>query len=393
MPNLIDADGLQTKTQSDYITEFTAAFESIYGADINLDQDTPDGQMMMIFIQATLDVLDLLTQVYNMMDPDNAIGNVLDQRVAINGIQRQAGTYTITNVTVVNSQSVNLYGLDQEVQDIYTVSDNAGTEWKLQTTQLGLSAGTHVLAFRAADPGETLTTPNTITVPVTIVLGVDSVNNPTTYTTLGINEETDAELRLRRQRSVAIVSQGFLESLLAALENINGLESAYIYENTTAVTDGDGVPGHSIWVIVSGSAADEDIAEAIYQKRNAGCGMFGDISYIITQVDGTPFIVKWDIVESEDLYIEFDASSLDGVNPIDPAVIKAGLVELLVPTTYQQMNINELASIVQQIDANCLVTNAGFSLSGAGPWTNTLTPSAKNKKFTVDAANIAITLV
>jgi hypothetical protein len=54
-----------------------------------------------------------------MFDPDNAVGVVLDQRVAINGIQRQAGTYTVTPITVVTSQSVNLYGLDQDVQPVY----------------------------------------------------------------------------------------------------------------------------------------------------------------------------------------------------------------------------------------------------------------------------------
>lgn len=390
MPNQIDAEGLQTATQTELVDQFTADFESIYGADINLSQDTPDGQMMMIFIQAVLDLEDLLTRVYNTFDPDNATGVVLDQRVAINGIQRQAGTYTITNITLVNSQSVNLYGLDQDDEEYYTVSDNQGNEWYLEETELALAAGTHVLSFRAKTPGQNLTVPNTITIPVTIVLGVDSVNNPTAATTEGINEESDAALKIRRQQSVSLASQGYLEGLVAALENITDVSSVLVLENDSSVTDGDGIPGHSIWVIVGGAGADLDIATAIYNKRNAGCGMYGDVTYTITQVDGSPFVVKWDVVEQETLFIKFTATSLDGTTPPDIAAIREGLVTGFVPGLSAQVNINDLATAVQVIDDNTLVTNAGFCLTVGGVYANTLTPTNRNEQFAVSEANIII---
>ncbi len=361
MANSFSALGLQTATRAELISYFNTQFLAIYGADINLDSDTPDGQWIAIIVQSILDLQDLLVQVYNSFDPDLAIGNVLDQRVAINGIQRQAGTYTLTPVTIVNTQSVNLYGIDQTEQDIYTVADNAGNQWLLTTTELGLAAGSNVLNFRAATPGANQTVPNTITVPVTIVLGVASVNNPTTYTTLGINEESDAALRLRRQKSVSLSSQGYLAGLLAALENINGVTSAFVYENNTDATDSDGVPSHSIWVIVAGTADDADIAQAIYTKRNAGCGMFGAVSYDITQIDGTLFPVYWDTVVVQALFIAFTVTPLDGVTPVDIAAIRAGLVESLVPAVNASVNINQLATLVQELDSNALVTSAGFS--------------------------------
>jgi len=361
MPNLIDANGLQTATRDELVAYFTTKYQEIYGADINLSSDSPDGQMRNIFIQSILDLEDLLVQIYNMFDPDNAVGVILDQRVAINGIQRQAGTFTVTAITLVNTQSVNLYGKDQTEQPVYTISDNAGNLWELQETELGLAAGTHVLNFQAAVPGAQLTVPNTINVQVTIVLGVASVNNPTTYTTLGVNEESDAVLKVRRQKSVSLSSQGYLAGLLAELENIEGVSSAYVYENTTSIIDGDGVPGHTIWVIVAGSGAAADIAQAIYSKRNAGCGMFGSLSYVINQVNGIPFTVYWDDVEVQSIFIAFTATSIDGTNPPNIAGIRAGLVESFTPGVYEEVNINGLATLVQEIDPNCLVTNAGFS--------------------------------
>ena len=153
MPNTLSSTGLVTNTQAEWITYFSNAYKSIYGSDINLDQDSPDGQMMMIYIQALLDMTDLLTQIYNQFDPDYAIGNVLDQRVAINGIQRQAGTHTVTNITLVVTKALNLYGADQSVYSAYTVADNQGNQWQLLTSVVIGAAGTYVYAFEAVEPG------------------------------------------------------------------------------------------------------------------------------------------------------------------------------------------------------------------------------------------------
>lgn len=392
MPNSLNSTGLVLATQAEWVAYFTAAYEAIYGSNINLGSDTPDGQWMNLNIQVILDLQDLLMQIYNQFDPDNAIGAVLDQRVAINGIQRQAGTFTITPITIVLSQSVNLYGLNQTVQPVYTVSDSAGNLWQLQVSQLGVGPGTETYSFQSATPGANLTVPNTITVPVTIVLGVTSVNNPTIYTTLGLNEETDAALKVRRQISVSLASQGYLQGLLAALENINGVISAFVYENNTDSTDGDGVPSHSIWVIIDGSASSAEIANAIYTKRNAGCGMFGQTSFTITQVDGSPFVVVWDFVSPQNLFVSFTATSINGVAAPNIAAIRSGLVTAFAPGVNQEVNINNLATIVQTIDPNCLVTAAGFSSAQSQVFTLSGTAASGNFKVNYNgnlSANIA----
>lgn len=388
--NAITATGLTIKSLADRVAAMNLAFQTIYGGDINLAPDSPDGQAIAIFQQAVSDFGDLLQQVNAMFDPDQAIGVILDARVAINGIQRQAGTFTVTNVSIVTSGACTLPGLDQAVFPVYTVQDNAGTRWQLQATQNISGSGTTVASFQAATPGAVLTSPNTITIPVSIVLGVTSVNNPTTYTTLGINEETDAALRIRRQQSVSLASQGYLAGLLAALENIPGMASTFIEENNTNTTNADGVTGHSIWVIVSGTASTAAIAQAIYAKRNAGCGMVGAQTYNITQADGSIFTIKWDVVVTVALFVKATLTSIDGVNPPDIAAIRAGVAAGLVPALYQTVNINQLSTLVQAIDDNSLVTSAGFSLASGGAYTNTLTPVTKQKQFAVIAADVIL---
>lgn len=389
MANTLDASGLTTKTLAEVTSELNTAFETAYGADINLDPSTPDGQIIGIFAQAVVDTLELLTNIYNSFDPDLAVGTTLDERLALNGIQRQAGTHTVTNITVVTSASVSLTGVDEDEDNAYTVSDDAGNEFELLES-VDLSAGTNALAFRAVEPGAVLTTPNTITTPVTIVLGVTSVNNPSAYTTLGLDEETDATVKVRRQASVSLAAQGFHDAMVAALLNVDGVTDAIVLENTSTTTDGDGIPAHSIWVIVDGSGADADVADAIYKKRSAGCGMKGDEEYDITQLDDTVITIKWDDVVSENLFMQFTATSLDGENRCDYDEIQEKIVDDMDPGIYEKVNINEVATLAQEADPNCLVTSAGFSLTASSLTNNTLTPSARNKRFAVAAARIII---
>lgn len=391
MPNVINANGLTVNTQEEDVAKLTAAYRSIYGNDINLDSGSPDAQMMMIYIQMNQDKLDLIKNVNASFDPDQATGRILDVRVAINGIQRQAGTYTITPVTITTTQAVVLYGLDdQATQDVFTVQDESGYQWQLmETVNLPIS-GTHVLNFRASTPGANYTLPGTIKFPVTIVLGVATINNPTTYTTLGINEESDAKLKIRRQKSVSLASQGYLAGLYAALRNINGIE-VQIYENKDDIPNGDGQPGHSIWVIVSGTADPADIANAIYKKRNGGCNMFGDESYTIIQLDGSPFVVNWDMATTEDLFIEFEVTSLDGLVQPNIEGIRNQLPTLLSAGVYEKININDIATLVQQIDPNALVTNCGLGLTDTGPFYSSILPSSKKSQFLISSANVIIT--
>lgn len=390
MANSIGPTGLITDDQATLLAYYTDLFQTIYGALIVLSASSPDGQWMNILIQTTLDLEDFVTQVNAFFDPNQAVGVVLDQRCAINGIQRMGGTFTTTDVTVVNNQSITLYGLDQTAIPIYTVADASGNQWQLVNSVLLSSPGSNVLLFQAANPGAVLTVPNTITTPVTIVLGVVSVNNPTAYITLGINEETDFALKVRRQKSTAISSQGYQAGLLGALLNINGVSSASVNENTTNTTDANGIPGHSIWVIVAGSGSPAAIANAIYTKRNAGCGMKGAQSFPVALPGGGSINILWDDVVSETLFIKFTATSLDGVTPPNIAAIRAQLPTIFVPGVNETVNINKLATDVQLIDPNTLVTNAGFSTTAGGSYTSTLVPLALNRQFSVISADIII---
>ncbi len=392
MPNIINENGLTIKTQNELTSEVTTKLKNIYGSDINLAPDSPDMQLVMIYVLASLDVLQLLVEVNNSFDPDRAIGKILDQRVQLNAIQRKAGTYTIQPVTIQISEPTTLYGLDQSIEEVYTVADDAGTEFQLGTTVTLPSAGFYSLVFQASEIGKTEVLINTITNPVTVNLSVVSINNPTGPISLGQDEETDIQLRQRRQRSTAISGLGWKDSLEAALYNINGITDAKVYENkTSANPDAFGIPSHSIWVIVSGTYSDAEVAQAIYTKRNAAAGMKGDRVANITQKDGSNFVVQWDDVSTEEIFIELEIEKIDPTLPIDIDAIKNKLAQDFNVEIGGVANINEISCKVQEIDPNALVTSAGLSFLSTGPFLPKLSNSAKNRKFVLSAENVIIT--
>jgi hypothetical protein len=118
--------------------------------------------------------------------------------------------------------------------------------------------------------------------------------------------------------------------------------------------------------------------------------MKGDETFEITQVDGSPFIVRWDEVVTENLFIKFTATSLDGDTPVDYDAIKDYLIENFVPGVNEKVNTNKLGTDVQNADPNAFISSDGFSTSAAGVYTETLSPSSKQNQFVLSEANIII---
>lgn len=391
--NTIDADGIRIQALADVLenillgTADYAGMLAIYGPTINVNPNSPDGQMVNIVAQAKLDILELANQIYTSFDPDQAIGVQLDSRCAINGVIRKAGSYTLQQVEITVDRSVTLVGLDEApTTGAFTVQDGAGNLYSPLTTTNLTPAGTYTVVFQARTLGAVESSPNTITTITTIQAGVTACNNPSGPTEVGLIEETDAALRIRRQNSVSLPSQGFLQGLTGALLDIDGVLQALVLENYTDSTDGNGIPAHSIWCIVLGGS-NQDVASAIYIKRNAGCGMKGSVSVPINQVDGTTFNVLFDRPTDEMLYIKFDLAAITG--SIDVAYVRSQILTEISYGINQVADTTRIVAFVKGLFPNASVSGEGVSLDGV-TYTPTVSPSTVDRQFITSAANVII---
>lgn len=126
---------------------------------------------------------------------------------------------------------------------------------------------------------------------VTTYAGWDSVSNNVSANT-GRLAESDTALRQRWNASLYTRSVGMTDSIASALMTLNGVTSAYVYENDTDSTDAEGRPPHSIEAVVNGGEADE-IGLAIWQKKAAGIDTYGSQSVSINDSQGFPHTINF----------------------------------------------------------------------------------------------------
>ena len=126
---------------------------------------------------------------------------------------------------------------------------------------------------------------------VTTYAGWDAVSNNVPANT-GREAESDTALRQRWNNSLYTRSVGMTDSIASALLTLNGVTSAYVYENDQDTTDADGRPPHSIEAVVNGGEVDE-IGLVIWQKKSAGIDTYGSQSVSINDSQGFPHTIHF----------------------------------------------------------------------------------------------------
>ena len=352
-------NGLETKDNTTLVNELITGFQDVYGQNgetLNLDSNTPDRQIIELFAYAGTVIRELITEVYNSCDPDKCVGAVQDNRYQINYIERKKGSFTIQNIAITANQTVTLQGLDASYNDIetsaYAVSDNNGNIWYLVDTTTIL-AGTTTLEFRAKEKGAVIPTVGTITNQVTIIPGVISVINNVGATSIGTEEESDSDFRIRRMRSVAVSGKNNTDNMEGQLYELEGVVAVKIHENRTDVTDETGTPAHSVWVIVEGGANTE-IADVIYGNLG-GADTKGNVTVPITTSSLQTFNVNFDREIIVPLYIKFDIYPITSMGEINQSEIKNYIAENLIYGIGESVETSK----VTQVCADAMLSDGG----------------------------------
>lgn len=401
----ISADGLTLLSYNQLLDEIQDDITGIYAKDgepINFGSETQDGQFTNILAQLFSDNRELIREVYNSFNPDNCGGAVQDSRYALNYIERKQGTFTEQEINVTFNQIVTLQGLDSKYNDVnataYTVSDNSGQLWFLANTYtVTLNVGetlpvTRPLRFRSQNYGAYVPALNTITNQVTIVIGVTSVTNAIAPTTLGENQETDAEFKIRRSMSTAVHGQNNLDAMQAALLNLEGVTNVYVHNNQTNSTDATGTPAQTIWVIMEGGAS-SDIGATIYQY-SCGRPTRGSETVNMLSLSGETFPTSYDVAVPENLYIKFVYQSYESVDSDFLDSLKAYIVGHLtysINETAETSKITDVARLsIASNGGDGYATGVQISTDNTN-WVNLITPSTLKNKFVISETNITIT--
>lgn len=398
----LDYTGLKTKDYNTLLSDIQEEIQQIYapnGEQINFESSSPDGQVSNSCANMGTVARELLTEVYNSLSPSNCSGAVQDIRYQINYLWRKGGTFTIQNIDVTTDRTVTLQGLDGSYNDInatsYTVSDNAGNLWYLIDTTT-IYAGTTSLPFRAKEIGEVIPTIGEITTQNTIVAGVTSVINSVGYSTLGEEQETDEEFRLRRDKSVSNASENNVDTIIGKLLQLDGVTDVYAWVNNTNTTDATGTASHTLWTIVNGGANTE-IANVIYANIG-GSDTRGDVEINTSTISGQTIPIRFDRPTIVPIHVKFNITVTGNKDLINVDGIKSGIVELTSYNIGQDVSTAQLvenASYELKINGGeniAYITDLEISEDGS-TWTNLIQTTTKADLFALDVNRITATIV
>lgn len=385
------AAGVVIQAFQEIYDELAAGYRAIYGQDIDLSQDSPDGQRIQIEAKARHDLQQFALSVANGFDPDFATGTQITKIAKIAGINGvRPATRSQWDLKITTSRSVALPAN-------YTIQDDLGQNW-LIVAPVTAPAGESNVTFISELFGAISGLIGATFTQQTVVLGVVSFEAESNAL-VGTAEETEQEFRNRRRRSVAKPSFSVIGGLIAALWNIPGVTDVRVYENKTKVDDPVlDLNRNSVWAIVEGGTT-ADIVFNLVTQRSAGCDTKGSQSGSYTEVIPLPnggsttyvHVMQYDRPTPVGLYIRFNYTRIDIDEPVDVDLIKQNLAALDY-SIGQNQKASDLYATARSAGNNYFVTDLEISLNGS-TWTNEFLSPGAAGKFTVAVADITATEV
>jgi uncharacterized phage protein gp47/JayE len=285
-PPSVGPNGLAVPGYQSILADNLQAYLNIYGQNQYIGPDSAIYQLLSILSLKQADNNTGLQLTYNQSSPKTAVGTGLDRVVAMNGLAREAATFS--------TAILNLTGTAGAVLTNAFAQDVNGNLWAIPSpTTLG--AGTTTVTAVCTTPGAVAAPANTINIVATPQPGWTppsaTVNNPVAANP-GLPAESDSALRARQAISMALPSTTPIASTVAALLAIDGVTRiapgyptpggpGSSIENPTGGVDSWGNPPHSISLVIE-NGDNQTIANTIYAKKTIGCFTNGTTAVVVT---------------------------------------------------------------------------------------------------------------
>lgn len=313
----VDATGFHYPDYPAVLEQLKDEYRTIYGNDVYLEADSQDGQWVAVMALAIFDTMQVAASVYNSFSPLTAQSDALSRNVKINGIRRRVATYSQVDLRIVGQVGTTINNGQAE--------DTLGQKWNLPVSVTIPVGGEITVTAQAADIGDVSAAAGTITKIATPTLGWQTVENLLPAVE-GEPVESDAELRVRQTVSTAIPSLSVLDGTVGAVASLAGVTRFRGYENDSNATDANGIPAHSIAIVVEGGDA-QAIGDAIATKKTPGTGTYGTTTVATYDAYGLPNDINFFRPTPATIGVEVTVQALTGYTTGFADLISAAVAE------------------------------------------------------------------
>ncbi len=276
----ITTTGAVRTTLEQYVILLENAFRSVFGQDLDVDPETPQGQLIGIIALSLAQSDEAIIDVSNAANIYRAVDQQIDGLAAILSILRDPAERSQVTVTLTGVPATLIPAGSRARTD-------AGDLFSLSVdTQLS-GAGTATATMLSVETGAIAAAAGTLDNIVDIVPGWETVNNVADATS-GRSIETDTEYRARYFRELSRNATAPLESVIAAVSEIEGVSDVVGRENDLSINqtiDGVVLIPHSIAIVVQGGG-DTEIAQAMQLRKTGGTATNGTTTVTIPHPSG-----------------------------------------------------------------------------------------------------------
>jgi hypothetical protein len=306
--------GLIVRTEDEIFDEMAADLRADISPSLNLTSASAIGVIVGIVGEQLKNLEDLALAVYNSFTPDGASGTALTQLSLLTGTERLAATKTTVTATVNLDD-----GTSFAAGDLVAHIDGDPSLRFVNTEAVANSTGVaddFDVEFEAETAGATEVLAGTLTEIAEPQTGWNSVTNAEDGVT-GREDETDEELRLRREDELAAqgstTADAVRSDVLSELED--NITHCRVLVNDTDETDDNGLEPHSIEVIARGTVTDNDASDAlaavILDSKPAGIKAVGTTTRTVDDSQGNSHEIGLTWVSEIDIYLEIDLTVND----------------------------------------------------------------------------------
>lgn len=257
-----------------------------FGGD--LDITTPSTPQAYLSDKLTDNIRDsnaAIAYMVSQMDPATSEGRMQDGIARIYYLERKPATSSVVQALCTGQlgATIPLGSLAQ---------DDEGNLWQSTAEAVFPVSGQVTVQFACVLTGPISLGIGQLTRIAQLVPGWDAVTN-LGAATAGSNMESRAAFEARRRESVARNAHGTPAAIRSAVWDVEGVIDVFAYDNYTNAVLPYGstsypIAPHSIYIAVIGGEA-QAIADAIFSKKDLGCGMNGNTSVTVQDTDGYSF--------------------------------------------------------------------------------------------------------
>lgn len=284
----LTSTGYTTPTLDEIKSRIETEIRTNIGPAVDLSASSPEGQLVAILARQIRKVYEATAALYAATSPNGAAGVQLDALAALTGTARDPATESRVTATV--NVDPGTYPAGTLVAHVVGAPDSRFENAEDVVNSGGAAADVSAV-FVAQDTGPIVAPSGTLTEISGPVAGWNSITNPADAT-VGSDVESDAELRVRRNREIAAQGSSTVDAIASDIsQGVAGVLSVSVLENDTDTVDANGLDPHSIEAIVYGPAspttADDDaVAEQIFASKAAGTSTGGSTTRTVTDSQG-----------------------------------------------------------------------------------------------------------